>query len=276
MLDPAAVAEISGIASLLVNQRSASTAATNIDVLAAGGRIVNVSPGSLQPRPGPSTPRASSAAAVRRRALPHGRIRSRTARRVNLERHAAARGHRAVGRASNRCSRRRRSWSSARSRYCDWAVAKGLLAIRSHVDVCDPRLLAVEGAAARQEKVAVPRPAARRVPQDGVLRSPTRNPDARARDGRGRRRRHPAFRAHDARRAERAPPVRDRGGAGRLVDMHCDGPTTRSAPHRDDARAQTQRLGLAGPRERLAPHVHAPRWTTTTSKLIPLMVGGGG
>jgi cytosine/adenosine deaminase-related metal-dependent hydrolase len=24
--------------------------------------------------------------------------------------------------------------------YCDWAVAKGLLAIRSHVDVCDPRL----------------------------------------------------------------------------------------------------------------------------------------
>ena len=28
--------------------------------------------------------------------------------------------------------------------YCDWAVAKGLLAIRTHVDVCDPRLLAVE------------------------------------------------------------------------------------------------------------------------------------
>src|SRR5260221_13758389 len=28
--------------------------------------------------------------------------------------------------------------------YCDWAVGKGLLAIRSHVDVSDPRLLAVE------------------------------------------------------------------------------------------------------------------------------------
>src|SRR6185312_12884775 len=28
--------------------------------------------------------------------------------------------------------------------YCDWAGAKGLLAIRSHVDICDPRLLAVE------------------------------------------------------------------------------------------------------------------------------------
>jgi len=28
--------------------------------------------------------------------------------------------------------------------YCDWAVAKGLLAIRTHVDVCDARLLAVD------------------------------------------------------------------------------------------------------------------------------------
>ncbi len=29
-------------------------------------------------------------------------------------------------------------------RYCDLAVAQGLLAVRSHVDVCDDRLLAVE------------------------------------------------------------------------------------------------------------------------------------
>ena len=28
--------------------------------------------------------------------------------------------------------------------YCDWAVSMGLLAIRSHVDTCDDRLLAVE------------------------------------------------------------------------------------------------------------------------------------
>jgi len=28
--------------------------------------------------------------------------------------------------------------------YCDWAVARGLLAVRSHVDICDDRLLAVE------------------------------------------------------------------------------------------------------------------------------------
>ncbi|MCZ6772927.1 MAG: amidohydrolase family protein [Proteobacteria bacterium] len=29
-------------------------------------------------------------------------------------------------------------------RYCDWAVARGVLAIRSHVDVCDPNLLGVD------------------------------------------------------------------------------------------------------------------------------------
>ena len=38
--------------------------------------------------------------------------------------------------------------------YCDWAVAKGLLAIRTHVDVCDPRLLAVEALLEVKRKVA--------------------------------------------------------------------------------------------------------------------------
>ena len=37
--------------------------------------------------------------------------------------------------------------------YCDWAVARGLLAIRSHVDVCDPRLLAVEALLDVRERV---------------------------------------------------------------------------------------------------------------------------
>src|SRR3989338_2613588 len=58
-------------------------------------------------------------------------------------------------------------------RYCDWAVAKGLLAIRSHVDVCDPRLLAVEALLHVREKVK-PYLDLQLVafPQDGVLRSP--------------------------------------------------------------------------------------------------------
>ena len=57
-------------------------------------------------------------------------------------------------------------------RYCDWAVAQGLLAIRTHVDVCDPRLLAVEALLHVRERV---RPYLDlqlvAFPQDGVLRS---------------------------------------------------------------------------------------------------------
>src|SRR6478752_9738279 len=38
--------------------------------------------------------------------------------------------------------------------YCDWAVARGLLAIRSHVDICDPRLLAVDALLEVKQRVA--------------------------------------------------------------------------------------------------------------------------
>ena len=59
-------------------------------------------------------------------------------------------------------------------RYCDWAVARGLLAIRSHVDVCDERLLAVQALLHVKQQV---RPYLDlqlvAFPQDGVLRSPT-------------------------------------------------------------------------------------------------------
>lgn len=58
-------------------------------------------------------------------------------------------------------------------RYCDWAVARGLLAIRSHVDVCDPRLLAVRALLQVRQQV---RPYLDlqlvAFPQDGVLRAP--------------------------------------------------------------------------------------------------------
>jgi len=39
-------------------------------------------------------------------------------------------------------------------RYCDLAVARGLLAIRSHVDICDPRLLAVDALLEVRKEVA--------------------------------------------------------------------------------------------------------------------------
>ena len=57
--------------------------------------------------------------------------------------------------------------------YCDWAVARGLLAIRSHVDICDDRLLAVEALLEVKRRVA-PYLDLQLVafPQDGILRSP--------------------------------------------------------------------------------------------------------
>ncbi len=56
--------------------------------------------------------------------------------------------------------------------YCDWAVAKGLLAIRSHVDICDDRLLAVEALLHVKQRVK-PYLDLQLVafPQDGLLRS---------------------------------------------------------------------------------------------------------
>ncbi|GAA4345157.1 amidohydrolase family protein [Variovorax defluvii] len=56
--------------------------------------------------------------------------------------------------------------------YCDWAVAKGLLAIRSHVDTSDPSLLAVDALLEVKKRVA-PYLTLQLVafPQDGVLRT---------------------------------------------------------------------------------------------------------
>src|SRR5690606_21527079 len=38
--------------------------------------------------------------------------------------------------------------------YCDWAVSMGLLAIRTHVDTCDDRLLAVQALLEVKKEVA--------------------------------------------------------------------------------------------------------------------------
>ena len=58
-------------------------------------------------------------------------------------------------------------------RFCKLAVARGLLAIRTHVDVCDPRLLAVEALLEVQKEIA-PLIDLQLVafPQDGYLRHP--------------------------------------------------------------------------------------------------------
>ena len=59
-------------------------------------------------------------------------------------------------------------------RYCDLAVSQGLLAIRSHVDICDDRLVAVDALLDVKQKIA-PYIDLQLVafPQDGYFRSPT-------------------------------------------------------------------------------------------------------
>jgi len=57
--------------------------------------------------------------------------------------------------------------------YCDWAVARGLLSVRTHVDTSDPSLLAVDALLEVKRRVA-PYLDLQLVafPQDGVLRTP--------------------------------------------------------------------------------------------------------
>ena len=134
--------------------------------------------------------------------------------------------------------------------YCDWAVGRGLLAIRSHVDVCDPRLLAVEALLHVREQVK-PYLDLQLVafPQDGVLRAPGA--------------------LHNLKRAldmgvdvvggiphfertmqDGAESVRvlceiaaDRG---LRVDMHCDESDDPLSRHIETLAYQAQRLGLQG------------------------------
>jgi cytosine/creatinine deaminase len=134
--------------------------------------------------------------------------------------------------------------------YCDWAVAKGLLAIRSHVDVCDPRLLAVEALLDVRERVK-PYLDLQLVafPQDGVLRSPgalanLRRALALGVDVVGG---IPHFERTMADGAESVRILCEiAADEGRLVDMHCDETDDPMSRHIETLAFWTQRLGLHG------------------------------
>jgi cytosine deaminase len=134
--------------------------------------------------------------------------------------------------------------------YCDWAVAKGLLAIRSHVDVCDPRLLAVEALLQVKQQVK-PYLDLQLVafPQDGVLRS------LGALDQLKRALRMgvdvvggiPHFERTMADGAESVRVLCELAAEqGRLVDMHCDESDDPMSRHIETLAFHTQRLGLQG------------------------------
>ena len=134
--------------------------------------------------------------------------------------------------------------------YCDWAVAKGLLAIRTHVDVCDDRLLAVEALLHVKQRVA-PYLDLQLVafPQDGLLRSPTALVNLkRALDmgvdvvgG------IPHFERTMAEGAESVRLLCELAAErGLPVDMHCDETDDPLSRHIETLAFHTHRLGLHG------------------------------
>lgn len=134
--------------------------------------------------------------------------------------------------------------------YCDWAVAKGLLAIRSHVDICDPRLLAVEALLHVREKVK-PYLDLQLVafPQDGLLRTPgaldnlNRALDMGVDVVGG----IPHFERTMADGAESVRILCELAAArGLRVDMHCDESDDPQSRHIETLAYHAQRLGMQG------------------------------
>jgi cytosine deaminase len=160
-------------------------------------------------------------------------------------------------------------------RYCDWAVGQGLLAIRSHVDVCDDRLLAVDALIDVRERVK-PYIDLQLVafPQDGYLRAPNAAANLeRALDkgvdvigG------IPHF---ERTLADGAASIRALCGIaaerGLMVDMHCDESDDAMSRHVETLAHETQRLGLNG--RVTGSHLTSMHSMDNTyvSKLIPLM-----
>ncbi len=160
-------------------------------------------------------------------------------------------------------------------RYCDLAVSQGLLAIRSHVDICDDRLLAVEALLEVKKRVA-PYITLQLVafPQDGYLRAPGAVQNLkRALDmgvdvvgG------IPHF---ERTMADGADSVRQlcaiAAERGLLVDLHCDETDDPMSRHVETLAQETTRLGLQG-------RVSGSHLTSMhsmdnyyVSKLLPLM-----
>jgi cytosine deaminase len=134
--------------------------------------------------------------------------------------------------------------------YCDWAVARGLLAIRSHVDVCDERLLAVRALLEVKRQVA-PYLDLQLVafPQDGLLRTPgaiqtlTQALDLGVEVVGG----IPHFERTMAEGAESVRLLCELAAQrGLMVDMHCDESDDPLSRHIETLAFQTQRLGLHG------------------------------
>jgi cytosine/creatinine deaminase len=163
--------------------------------------------------------------------------------------------------------------------YCDWAVARGLLAIRSHVDTSDPSLLAVHALLDVKRRVA-PYLDLQLVafPQDGVLRAKGALDNLRRAldlgvDIVG------GIPHFERTMAEGAASVKLlcelAAERGKPVDMHCDESDDPLSRHIETLAFETQRLGLQG-------RVTGSHCTSMhsmdnyyVSKLLPLIADSG-
>ena len=163
--------------------------------------------------------------------------------------------------------------------YCDWAVAKGLLAIRSHVDTSDASLLPVEALLEVKRRVA-PYLDLQLVafPQDGVLRS---------KGGMENLKRALALGVDVVGGIPHFERTSEQGAAsvrllcelaaerGLLVDMHCDESDDPLSRHIETLAFEAQRLSLQG-------RVNGSHCTSMhsmdnyyVSKLLPLIAESG-
>ena len=163
--------------------------------------------------------------------------------------------------------------------YCDWAVAKGLLAIRSHVDVCDDRLLAVDALLEVKRRVA-PYLDLQLVafPQDGILRSKTALANLKRALDRGVDvvGGIPHFERTMAQGAESVRILCELAAdRGLPVDMHCDETDDPMSRHVETLAAETARLGLRG--RVTGSHLTSMHSMDNyyVSKLLPLMHEAG-
>ncbi len=163
--------------------------------------------------------------------------------------------------------------------FCRWAIARGSLAVRSHVDICDDELLAVEALLEVKREIA-PFLDLQLVafPQDGFLRYPqSRENLLRALDkgvdivgG------IPHF---ERTMTEGAQSVKElceiAAERGLPVDMHCDETDDPLSRHVESLAYETQRLGLRG--RVTGSHLTSMHSMDNyyVSKLIPLMRESG-
>ena len=133
---------------------------------------------------------------------------------------------------------------------CRWAVAKGNLAIRAHVDVCDPALLAVRALLEIREEmrpyldiqlVAFPQDGYYRYPQAGALLEEALDLGVDVVGG------IPHFERTTAQGTRAVSALCELAAQrGLLVDLHCDETDDPQSRHVEALAFETQRLGMQG------------------------------